>query len=91
MLGFLGAYAHIFLVLCECIWYASAILLVLPTFDDTGSWGSLPHEVVYPPDSMVRPWVTASHFLVGNKEAELKPTTFLCFLVLPLILTPSVM
>ena len=24
---------------------------------------------------MVPPWVTASHFLVGNTEAELKPTT----------------
>ena len=39
-------------------------------------------------------WVTASRFLAGNMEAELKPRlsftpTFLCFPVFPLLLTPQ--
>ena len=34
------------------------------------------HQVVYPPGSAVPPWVTASRFLSGNRESELKPTTF---------------
>ena len=42
---------------------------------------------------MVPPWVTASHFLSGNREAELKPTTstatFPCFLIFPLLRPPS--
>ena len=71
-------------VLRECIWNAPAVSLDLPAFDDTGSLGSPTRQVVYPPDSMVPPWVTASHFLAGNREAELKPATFsslLLFLV----------
>ena len=51
-------------------------LLVLLTFDDAGSLGSPPHQVFYPPDSMVLPWVTASRFLVGNSEAELNPPLY---------------
>ena len=43
---------------------------------------------------MVPPWVTASRFLAGNREAELKPTTFsllllFSFSVFPLLLPPQ--
>ena len=43
---------------------------------------------------MVPPWVTASYFLAGNREADLKPTifsshTFPHFSVFLLLLTPS--
>ena len=44
---------------------------------------------------LILPWVTASYFLVGNRKAELKPTpfvitsTFLCFPIFPLLLTPQ--
>ena len=57
-------WCHVYLVLRECIWNAPAVSLVLTTFDDTGSLGSPPRQVVYPPGSMVPPWVTASRFLV---------------------------
>ena len=60
----------------ECIWKGSAVSLVLPAFDDTGSLGFPPRQEVYPPGSMVPLWVTASLFFAGNMEAELKPTTF---------------
>ena len=33
-------------VVRECIWNALMFLLVLPTFDDTGSLGSPTHQVV---------------------------------------------
>ena len=56
---------------------ATAVSLAVPTFDDTGSLGSPPRHVLYPPCSMVLPWVSASCFFAGNSEAdELKPTTF---------------
>ena len=42
----------------------------------TGSLDSPPRQVVYPPTSMFPPWVTASRFLAGNRETELKPTIF---------------
>ena len=71
-----------FRALHDCIWNAPAVSLVLPTFDATGHLGSTPHQVVYPPGSMVAPWVTASRFLTRNREAELKPTTFSYFLLL---------
>ena len=71
----MGDCAHVVLVLCEYIWNTPTVSLALSTFDDTGFLGS-PHQVVYTPSSMVPPWVTASHFLTGNKEAELKRTTF---------------
>ena len=51
-------------------------MIVLPTFDDTGSLGSPPRQDLYPPGTMVPSWVTASPFLAGNREDELKPTTF---------------
>ena len=50
-LGGEGARARVILVLRECIWNASAVSLVLPTFDDTGSLGSPPRQVVYVPGS----------------------------------------
>ena len=71
-----GACARVNLVLHECIWNGPTVLLVHPAFDDTGSLGFPPLQVVYPPGSMVPPWLTASRFLAGNTEAELKPTTF---------------
>ena len=43
------------IVLCECIWNGAAVLLVISAFDDTGSLGSPPRQVVYPPGLMVRP------------------------------------
>ena len=49
LLGGQGAHTHFILVLCECIWNALKILLVLPAFDDTGSLGSPPHQVASPP------------------------------------------
>ena len=60
---------QVILVLRECSWNASAVSLVLPAFDGTGSLGSPPSQVVYP-------WVTASRFLAENWEVERKPTTF---------------
>ena len=71
-----GTRARVILVLRECILNAPVVLLVLPAFDDTDSLGSPPRQVVYPPGSIVPPWVTASHLLAGNREAELKPSTF---------------
>ena len=44
-----GARALFILGLCECIWDAPAVLLVLPAFDDIGALGSPPRQVVYPP------------------------------------------
>ena len=37
------------LVLRECIWNAPAVLLVLQAFDDAGSLGSPPRQMVYSP------------------------------------------
>ena len=67
------------LVLRECIWNPPAYSLVLPAFGDTGSLGSL-RQAVYPLGYMVPPWVTASHVLAGNREAELKLTVECCLL-----------
>ena len=55
--------------------------LVLATFDDTSSPSSPPRQVVYPLGFMVPYWVTASSFLAGNREAELRPTTFSSLLI----------
>ena len=63
LLGGQGARACVILVLSECIWNAPA---VLPTFDDTGSLGSHPRRVVYPPGSILG---DASRFLAGIREA----------------------
>ena len=70
-----GARSLVILVLHECIWNVPAVSLVLPVFDNTGSLASLPRQAVYPSGSMVPPWVPASCFLAGNREAELRPTT----------------
>ena len=43
-----GACARVILVLLECIWNVPADSLVLPAFDDAGSLGSPPLQVVYP-------------------------------------------
>ena len=45
------AFVLVILVLRECIWNAPSVSLVLPSFDHTGSLGSPPHRVVYPPIS----------------------------------------
>ena len=49
MLGGQVACARVILVLCECIWNAPPVPLVLPAFDDAGSLGSPPRPVVCPP------------------------------------------
>ena len=73
-----GSYDCVILVLRERIWnvHVPAASLLFPAFDNTGSLG---FPLIYSPRSMVPPWVTASRFLAGNKEAELKPTTFSLF------------
>ena len=84
-----GARALVILVLNEGIWNAPAVSLVFPVFKDTGS-------LFYPLRRVLSqwfpPWVTASHLIAGNWEAELKPTTFSStfpgFPVFPLLLTP---
>ena len=43
------------LVLRECIWNATAVPLFLSALDETGSLGSPPRQVFYPPASMVPP------------------------------------
>ena len=68
-----GARALVILVLRECIWNAPVVSLFLPAFEDTGFLGSPPSRMVYP---LVPPRVTASRFLAGNGEAELKRVTF---------------
>ena len=51
--GGMGPRDHVILVLLECICNELAFSLVLLIFDDTGSLGSLPLQMVYPPCSMV--------------------------------------
>ena len=70
------ARARVILVLRECILNVPTVSLVLPAFNDTCSLGPPPRQEVYPPGSKVPPWVTAFRFLVGNREAELKPNIF---------------
>ena len=48
IVGGQAARTRVILILRECVWNAPAVLLVLPAFDDTGSLGSPPHQVVYP-------------------------------------------
>ena len=71
LLGSEGARARVISVLCECIWNAPAVVLLLPAFDDSGSLGSPPRRVVYTRGSTLS---DCPSFLAGNKEAELKPT-----------------
>ena len=68
----------VILVLRECIWNTPTFSLALPAFDDTVSLGFLSRRVIYP---LVPPWVTASSFLAGNREAELKLTAFYSLLL----------
>ena len=44
-----GACVRIIFVLRECIWNTPAVLLVLSAFDDNGSLGNPPCQMVYPP------------------------------------------
>ena len=87
LLGSQWARARVIVVLRECIWNAPTVSLVLPALDDTSSLGSPPRQDVYPPGSMVPPWLTASRFLAGTREAELKPTTFSSILLFHLFLS----
>ena len=82
-----GTRVRVILVLREYIWNAPAVSLVLPAFDYTAYLGSPPHQLGHPPGSVVPHWVTASCFLAGNKEAELKPTTFSSLLVFRVFLS----
>ena len=82
-----GTCAHVILALRECIWNATVVSLFLPAFDNTGSLGSPPRQVIYPSVSMVPPWVTAFHFLAGNTEAELKPKIFSSLLLFHVFLS----
>ena len=70
----------VILDLRKCIWNALLVLLGVATFEDIGSLGYLPRLVTYHPSSSTL--VIASRFLTGNREAELKPTTFSSFLLL---------
>ena len=65
IVGGQGARTRVILVLRECIWDAPTLSLVHPAFDDTGSLGSPPRQLVSPPVQMIPPWVTASRFLAG--------------------------
>ena len=82
-----GASARVILVLRECIWNATAVSLVLSAIGYTGCLGSPLCQVVYLPGSMVPPWVAASSFLAGNREVELKPTTFSLLLLFRIFLS----
>ena len=83
----------VILVLYECIWNALMVSLVLPSFDNTGSLGYPPYQVVYPPGSTLGDcllfsceehggWVKTYHFLFTS--------TFSCFPVFPLLMTPQI-
>ena len=77
--------ARIILVLLECIWNAPAVSLFLPAFVHTGSSGYPLRRVVY--RSYVSSLVTGSRFFAGNREAELKPTTFSLLLLFRVFLS----
>ena len=51
LLGGQETRARVILILRECIWNVPAPSLVLSAFDDTGSLGSPPCPLVYPPGS----------------------------------------
>ena len=77
LLGGEGANDRVILVLRECIWNTPAVSIVL-----SASLGS-------PPRGGLSPWVNATRFLAGNREAELKPTTFSSLLLLHFFLSSS--
>ena len=82
-----GVRIRVILFVRECIWNTVVVLLGLPTFDDTDFLGYPPRWVIYHPSGSTL--VTASRFLPGNRELELKPTTFsslLLFSVFPSLL-----
>ena len=49
LLGAQGGRVRVIPVLRKCIWNAPAESLILPTFDNAGSLGSLQRQVVYSP------------------------------------------
>ena len=81
MLGGQGARARVILALREYIW--NLVLLALPAFGDTGFLDFPPRRVVSPPGSTLGDCFT---FLAGNREVELKPTTFSSLLLLRVFL-----
>ena len=87
-----GVCARVILVLRECIWNASAVLLVLPTFDDTDSLGSPPRQLVYLPGSTLG---ECFPFPCGEYGGSAKThhfffiTTFPCFPVSLILLNPQ--
>ena len=72
-------HVRVTLILRECIWNEFAASLVFLPFDNTGSLDYPRRQVVYHP--LVSTLVTASRFLVGNRETELKSTTFFSLLL----------
>ena len=87
-----GKSVFVIFVLRECTWNASAVSLVLPATNDTVFPDYPPRRMVY--HTSVSSLVTVSRFLRGNREAELKPTTFSsflfsCFPASPILLTPQ--
>ena len=73
-MGGQGARDRVVLVVCGYIWNALVVLLRLLTFDGTGFLGYPLRRVVY--RQSVSTLVAASHSLAGNREADLKPSTF---------------
>ena len=80
----------IILVLYECTWNSPAVSLILQAFENTGSLGSPPHQVVYP---CLNGSSLGDCFPLHcwNREAELKvkTTTFSSLLLLSLSLSLS--
>ena len=70
---------RVILVVRKCVSNAFAVSLALPASDDTSSPG-------YPRQSVFN-LVTASRSLTGNREIDLKPTTFSLFLLLSVFLS----
>ena len=86
IIGRVGGPALVFfLVLRESIWNTLAVSIVLKAFDNVGCLGCLPWWMVYPcgfhPGDCLP-------FIAGNREAELKPTTFSSLLLFRNFLFP---
>ena len=74
IVGVSGGRSRVILVLRGCIWNAPVVSFVLQHLTKPAPWVL---QCVSGPStgSMVSPWVTAPHFLVVTREAELKLTT----------------
>ena len=85
-----GAHAHVILVFTCSGFYVnvSGMHLWSHLFSQpltiTDPW--VFHRVGWP-IHLVPPWVTASHFLAGNRETEQKPTTFSSLLLFRVFLS----